>query len=356
MSYSRRISLALAAAATLVSGIILSAPTVLQRIDAITFVPMPERVIQLDLRKLEPRPAEPKAEPVKRLVEAGAPTDAVAQDTDLISSQASRAQDMSEAAGDPNRPAAKEIDDFDQLGQNATPPAPEAPEPTPPASTPSPTPVPAPEEAEAMESPPTPSPAETKPLAAPEPVKTESGKAAPKLSESAQSKEPSESESAEPTAKESVAEKPAEVKPAPEPFKVAQATPPPRIPTQELRAEKGREGGGAEDSGFTSFEANKHALGEYMLGVRKRVERQWRSALHLRYVGASRTEAVIHCVIRPDGTIESASIVDAGTSLTYAVLCREAVEKAGPFGAFPFDVPEIYRNDNLEINWKFSYL
>ena len=49
-------------------------------------------------------------------------------------------------------------------------------------------------------------------------------------------------------------------------------------------------------------------------------------------------------------------MVEPGSSLTYAVLCRQAVEMAAPFGPFPFDVPEIYRNHNLEITWKFSYL
>ena len=146
--------------------------------------------------------------------------------------------------------------------------------------------------------------------------------------------------------------------PKPESFKVAQAQPaaPMQMPTQELRTEKGREGGGAEEKGVTSFAANQHALGDYMLKVRNRVEREWRTALNLKYGGASRTDAVIHCVIRPDGTIESVSIVDAGKSMTYAVLCRDAVKKAGPFGPFPFDVPEVYRTENLEINWKFSYM
>jgi hypothetical protein len=42
--------------------------------------------------------------------------------------------------------------------------------------------------------------------------------------------------------------------------------------------------------------------------------------------------------------------------MTYAPLCREAIEKAAPFSAFPFKVPEIYRDENLEIRWTFSFL
>ncbi len=336
----------MAAAAAIVAGLLASAPSLLRHIDAIALVAPVERVIRLDLRDLEP---PPPPEPVKRLVDPGAPADVTGQDTDLISSAASRAQDTSDQQGDPERPAAQQIDDFDQLGANASPPAPPAPEMTPPAAQKE----PVPEEAAAESAP---LPAEPKPVAEPEPVAKNAGKPAPEQSEPARRDATPEFAPPEKSAQEIAAREVTKPRPELEPFKVAQATPPPPIPTQELRAEKGREGGGAETSGFTSFEANKHALGEYMLGVRNRVERQWRTALHLRYAGASRTDAVIHCVIRPDGTIESVSIVDAGGSLTYAVMCREAVEMAGPFGPFPFDVPEIFRTDNLEINWKFSYL
>jgi len=340
------------AAAMIVTGMFAAAPTALRRINAMAMLPLEARPIQLNLKDLElPAPPPPDPEPPKRLIDPGAPTDAPPQDSDLISSQASRAQDMSDQQGDPNRAAVDEVDEFDQLGANATPPAPEL-KPVPPVEQEPPAPLaePAPETMETAPETTEPPPAdepkpETQAPAEPEPKAEQVAAAAPPAP-------PKE----EPAGQKPPVEKPAPEAPASERFKVAQATPPPRIQTQELRAEKGREGGGAMDEGVTSFAANKHALGEYMLAVRRRVERSWRTALHLRYTGASRTDAIIHCVIRPDGTIESVSIVDAGSSLTYAVLCREAVENAGPFEPFPFDVPEIYRTENLEINWKFSYL
>lgn len=369
------------AATALVAAMIATAPSALRRIDAIAMLPREAQPIQLDLRRLEPTPPPPppKREPDKRLIDAGAPADAPVADTDLISSAASRARDMSDAQGDPSRAAADQIDDFDQLGAQPAPPSPQpapetpppspevkpepavAPTPTPNAETPAePKPEPAPEE-------PLPTPVEErKPEPKPEPAAKETGLAAPKTSEPARVEAPNTPKPpVENPQPQVVAKNPPEkqfdlkpTEPKPESFKVAQAQPaaPMRVPTQELRAEKGREGGGAEDKGATSFAANKHALGDYMLKVRNRVEREWRTALSLKYGGASRTDAVIHCVIRPDGTIESVSIADAGKSLTYAVLCRDAVQKAGPFGPFPFDVPEIYRTENLEINWKFSYM
>jgi outer membrane biosynthesis protein TonB len=150
---------------------------------------------------------------------------------------------------------------------------------------------------------------------------------------------------------------PPEQQPDPQRFRVAEAAPPaPSMPVQELRSSRGRQEGGTFNSGFTSFEANKHELGEYMLHVRSLVEREWRLALRLRYTGVSRTDAVIECSIRPDGTLEYARVLEPGTSLTFAVLCRQAIEQAAPFGPFPFEVPEIYRKENLEITWRFSYL
>ncbi len=373
MSYPTRFSLALAAATFIVMAFIAATPRVLRNIHAAAIVVPEPRPIQLDLRDLEPLPPlqQEKPEPPKRLIDAGAAAEAPVRDTDLISSENTQAQDMSDAQGDEARPAADQVDDFDQLGASATPPAPQ-PTPEQPAAQPAPETPPA-ETAEKQPSQTEPvPPAEKTPSPAPQtdatgvPTADQPAKQPPApdakpvdaKAEMAQAKAP-------PQEKPKQEEPKSETKPA-ERFQVAAAQPqeaqPPTPPqqrqvqTQELRASKGREGGGATNSGFTSFEANKHELGAYMLKVRNAVEREWRTALHLRYSGVSRTDATIKCSIRPDGTIEFVEIVDAGSSLTYAVLCREAIEKAGPFEPFPFDVPEIYRNENLEINWKFSYM
>jgi hypothetical protein len=338
---------------TVACGIVLAAlavmPRALRRIDAVAMAVPAERPVHLDLRRLQP---QPRRDPPKRLVDAGAAAEGPVKNTDLISSQASQAQDMSDKKGDPARAAAREVDEFDQLG-TPPPPAP-APVPSPSAHTAAET-LPAEKAVEAGAFEPVAAEQEKLPPEQP-PLKNEAGAAVAPMTRPAESAEQPAPKLAEKTPAETIAKKETAPKPVGERFQVAAAQRAPEVPVQELRAEKGREGGGAEKPGFTSFEANKHVLGEYMLKVRDRVEREWRTALHLRYSGVSRAATTIHCVIRPDGTIESVRILEPGDSLTYAVLCRDAVERAGPFGPFPFDVPEIYRTENLEINWKFSYL
>lgn len=375
MNYPTRITVALGAASCIVAGSIASTPRVLGALDFGAIVVPEPRPIQLDLRDLQPLPPEPeeKKDPPQRLIDAGAPAEAPVRETDLISSQDSQAQDQSDKEGDDARPAADQIDEFDQVG--AAPSAP-APPPTPPQAAAPPAQEPPPvEPATETSQEPTPPVAETPSGPAPE---TQTARVAvanlPKDEPRAPSEKPADAKSSvqeptpEPKPEGEIVENKSETTQPPERFQVAAApqqepqapAPPapaaPQVPVQELRAEKGREGGGATNSGFTSFEANKHALGEYMLKVRNAVEREWRTALHLRYSGVSRTDATIRCSIRPDGSLEFVTITNAGSSLTYAVLCREAIEKAGPFEPFPFDVPEIYRNQNLEINWKFSYM
>jgi hypothetical protein len=64
----------------------------------------------------------------------------------------------------------------------------------------------------------------------------------------------------------------------------------------------------------------------------------------------------VDCAISPSGEVVSVTIVDPGESVSFAPLCKEAIEEAGPFPPFPFEVPEAYRNRNLEIRWTFSFL
>jgi hypothetical protein len=111
-----------------------------------------------------------------------------------------------------------------------------------------------------------------------------------------------------------------------------------------------------KQKGFAGHEALQDELAPYLREVRARVERRWNEALLTRYRGTNPTRAVVDCVIAPDGSLVAATIVDAGPDRLYAALCREAIERAAPFGAFPFQVPDIYRSSNLEIRWTFSFL
>lgn len=119
---------------------------------------------------------------------------------------------------------------------------------------------------------------------------------------------------------------------------------------------RGRVDGNVKNLGFLGFEAMKSEVAPYLKEVRRRVERRWHAALQMRYSGTTPTRAVVECAIAPDGRLLEAVIVEAGDSPTYAALCREAIRSAGPFPAFPFQVPEMYRSKNLEIRWTFGFL
>jgi hypothetical protein len=263
----------------------------------------------------------------RNFVDTAVPADqAPTPDTDLISDKASKASDLQDSAGERLAPRMDRISDIDDLAgpQTPRPPAP----PQPPAQ-----------------------PSE----------QSESSREADQESRD-EVIEPSELDAltamaqAEEKAPPMADETPEQVA---ERVQMAQAQPesmPPSPPQPHLGAPKARPDGGAPGKGFVGFEALEHELGPYLKQVRERVERNWRAALEMRFSGAARTKAVLDCAISPEGKLVRVKIVEPGDSPTYAVLCRQAIEKAAPFPPFPFDVPAIYRTRNLEIRWTFSFL
>ncbi|HDP34757.1 MAG TPA: hypothetical protein ENN29_06550 [Candidatus Hydrogenedentes bacterium] len=108
--------------------------------------------------------------------------------------------------------------------------------------------------------------------------------------------------------------------------------------------------------GLTNFEALRHEIAPYLKYLRDKVEQCWMEALLMRYTGTSPARAEVFCAIAPDGTLAEARIVGMTDDPIFAGLCRDAIERAAPFKPFPFETPDIYRNQNLEINWHFSFL
>lgn len=271
----------------------------------------------------------PEQQMARRFVDAAAsPADRpVSPDTDLISDRDSKASDIEEREdGTRDAPRFEEPSEFDHLGGTPQPPMEVASVPPIPDRAPGPRRAPQPESAPpAPESP------------APEPEEREAAVA---------STEP------ETPAEESSAEDP----PAPddERFEMAQAPAP--EPQPRAGKPRGRLDGRAQGLGFVGFEALSHELGPYLKEIRGRVERRWHAALEMKFSGAARTQAVLDCVISPKGELVSVEIVEAGNSATFAAICKEAMERSAPFPPFPFDVPAVYRNRNLEIRWTFSFM
>ncbi len=115
-------------------------------------------------------------------------------------------------------------------------------------------------------------------------------------------------------------------------------------------------GKGIDRVGQTNFSAIEDKMAPYLKAIRKRVEQRWLGALLTRYSGTSPTEAEVYCEIAPDGRLVTAMINGKPVDLVFAAICRRSIEEAGPFGPFTFEVPDIYRDKNLEIRWSFQFL
>jgi hypothetical protein len=276
---------------------------------------------------------EPTQKP-KQLVDVGTPADsAVDPRTDLIAEQASKASDLSDEdkPGEKPAPHVDTIGPSDQLGRSAPSPAPG---PSPQETTPPPAAPPAV----------SPGPDPTAPRA-PQPQPIREARAAvsgPVIPASRVEPAPGAgaSNAGPPASGGAAATNPTD--PAP--------------PNASVGETRTRVDGGVKGNGFVSFEAMQDDFAPYLRDVQHRVDRRWKALMHVRYSGASHTKAVIDCAIGPDGKLVNVEIIDPGDSATYAGLCKEAIENAVPFPPFPFQVPDVFRTQNLEIRWTFTFL
>jgi len=257
----------------------------------------------------------PPQRPNRQLVDTIQPSEEAPAETDLISDANSIAADAELRDGDDPGPRFEEEAALDSVAMAQ------------PAVIPAPVPVP-------------------KKPAPPEARNQDDRAEGPPVSETAALVAPPPKADPEP----SPAEKPVE------PEAVAQVPAPPAPADDTSATSRGRVHDAVKNVGFTNYEAIQDALAPYMKKVRSQVERRWREALLTRYAGTARTEAEIDCAIAPDGRLISASVVGHPKDRVYAALCREAIERAGPFDPFPFSVPDVYRSKNLEIRWTFSFL
>jgi hypothetical protein len=313
MTYSQRLKVAILCSIVFHLGA-LGLATLREPSFGLGGVDRPEPIV-LNLQQEKPPEAR------RRLVDTQTPAEEVPQDTDLISDVNSEAMDTQLRPGEDEGPHFETPDEFDTLATTAAV-SQEPPEPKPVTE-----PVEKREAVQEEDTQPIPAPAERPeiPLPAPPPPQAE-----------------------------------AEINPpAPEPdmerIQVAQAMVPAKPEALDRRA-KGRQKKGVQKQGITNFSAIEDDIAPYLQEVRNRVEREWHGMLLVRYSGTQPTAVTIDCEISADGRLVSVEIRDDPEDRIYASLCKAAVRKAGPFKPFPFVVPDIYRNRNLEIRWTFRYL
>lgn len=276
----------------------------------------------------DPAPRQPQ----RQLVDVVQPATRPVLPTDLIAVQSSNASDLAATAGDRPGPKVDEEATVDALGGRA------GQQPTPPPAPPAPQASPArPDEAVEREMEPREAQA----------AREETAPQAPATEKSIT------------IARADALAAPAPAATAAAPSAAAPAPPVPPGPIGNNRPEdtptRGRRYSGVEKVGVQGFEALRSEIAPYLKQVEEAVERRWREALLTKYSGSRATRAEIDCEIAPDGRIVSLKINGTPDDRIYAALCKEAIEKAGPFGPFPFAVPDVYRNKNLEIRWSFNF-
>lgn len=266
----------------------------------------------------------------QRLIETSTPADEpVAGDSPRISDKDANASDMKEGEDDSTAPAVDVTDSHEDPGRPAMPLSPPMPLPAPLA----------PEPAREQET----SAGEEEEDETPPVEETETAMVEDKAEPAPEPAEEPEHETQEPAEAEET-----------ERQQLAKLEPPALPEPPELS--RGVISGNAKNKGFLGHEAMQHEMAPYMLEIRKRVEKRWRALLQLNFSANIPSQAVLDCAIAPDGEVAELAIVDQGESASFARLCKEAIESAGPFGPFPFEVPSVYRNKNLEIRWTFSYM
>lgn len=274
---------------------------------------IPEPIV-LDLQP--DAPPEPQSEPAQQLVDVAVPAQSPPPSSDLIAEENAEAMDV--AIRESERPGpALTPDDFDALPRPAEAPTPPAPPPSPPA---------------------------------PETPKKEKGDQGEEDKDAPSAKAPETPKIED--APQTKAGTPAEDR-KDGPIKIAQAQ---ALMPQRPEAGKSRDRGGVSKQGETNFGAIQSEIAPYLKHVRTKVEQQWNQMLYTRYSGTSPVEAVIDCSINPQGELVSVTVVGTDNDKLYSALCRDAVQRAGPFGPFPFQVPDIYRGKDLEIRWTFSFM
>lgn len=296
---------------------------------------------------------QPDRKPEQRLIDTPVPVEAPPAVTDLIGEANSRAADMNPAEQGEHGPKADATGEIEQLG--AAPPIPPAPAPAPPTGEKQQEREPETKEADTPEA--QESPVQDPAVSAPAISEGKTAALQPRPMTRSRVRETPETQAQADPAKD------VQLEPiSPDeagmlvPFEMAKANP----AAPMLDATPRKTTGSTEDSaigqGFTSFDAIRDEIAPYLKNIKTRVERQWRQGITMHYSGTQVTEAVVDCAIDAQGKVVSVKVVGTPDDRLFAAICEQAIERAGPFGTFTFQVPDMYRNKNLEIRWTFSFL
>lgn len=130
----------------------------------------------------------------------------------------------------------------------------------------------------------------------------------------------------------------------------------PEYSTNTFNKPQGKIYNQVKKEGLLGFEALQDQLAPYLREIQRRVEKYWIHYLLTRYSGTKPTEVLIDCEISPEGKIVKIDIIGNPEDPLFAGICKQALQQSAPFSPFPFQVPDIYQNKNLQIRWTFSFM
>ncbi len=145
------------------------------------------------------------------------------------------------------------------------------------------------------------------------------------------------------------------------PSRAEPAVSPPPPPTSRVIsvASANNAGADAQITGELSFGATRHFFGEYLLGMKQAVERQWVSRLVSTYTGIVTSRAVVDFKIQPDGSVTDMVVHSTEGDPYFALLCVSSINDAQPFDRIPYDkiqgLPDEFVNKPLNIRFTFRY-
>jgi outer membrane biosynthesis protein TonB len=155
--------------------------------------------------------------------------------------------------------------------------------------------------------------------------------------------------------------KPAEIEtpeqqPAPEPrprtVREALAQQSKQLPGLQLQ----QDGGVRRRALTSSLDAMSTPFGAYDRAIVESISQRWYDLLDRQQFAQNRTGKVtVYFHLNPDGSVTEMKITETTVGDLFAYLCRDAIEQAAPFGAWPSDMRRLVGANFREITFTFYY-
>jgi hypothetical protein len=118
-----------------------------------------------------------------------------------------------------------------------------------------------------------------------------------------------------------------------------------------------KQNGGVQDRRLVaSFDAKATPFGAYDQRIVEAVTQRWYDLLESRNFALDRVGKVtVRFHLNYDGSVNGMEIVSSNVGDLLSLVCRDAIEQAAPFGAWPGDMRRMVAMNYREITFTFYY-